>query len=242
MADLGPLDRPRNLAGDYLRQAAEALHAACDPEHLYKPWRPDQVRHGLGWAVMRKMAAGARFESARTSALFSALSAEALINEYLAAVAPSKSKLKQADRRSTVKKYTEVSAEFAGEPLFPEGDAVITKLEQLFELRHKLVHPKPGLGQGPLLDAGEPELEEMFPIADLADYIVIVGAAGTVIVNKLYGPTAIDVPGTMLWHAREAVFGLARRGATMPEPDAPGETSIWNLVGDYLDQRRKRAE
>lgn len=180
-------------------------------------------KEGFGWAVMQRMAAAERFAQARTSALFSALAAEAYINEYLAAVAPSKRKLKEADSASTVKKYTAIAAEFAGEPLFSDGDLVVKTLTKLFKLRHQLVHPKPGLGQGPVLDSDDSELEAMFPTVDLAQYVVIVGLAATVIVTKAYGPKAMDVPGGMLWHAREAVFDLAKRGAVVPQPNAPGE-------------------
>lgn len=124
--------------------------------------RPDVPKEGFGWAVMQRMAAAERFAQARTSALFSALAAEAYINEYLAAVAPSKRKLKEADSASTVKKYTAIAAEFAGEPLFSDGDLVVKTLTKLFKLRHQLVHPKPGLGQGPVLDSDDSELEAMF--------------------------------------------------------------------------------
>lgn len=79
--------RPRSLASDYLRQAADALDAAGDPGHLYREWRGSVPPRPFGFEMMRRWARAERFERARTSVLFCALAAEAYVNEFLAAFA-----------------------------------------------------------------------------------------------------------------------------------------------------------
>lgn len=61
--------------------------------------------------------AGGALRQARTSVLFTALAAEAYVNEFLSASDLSKARLKKLDGLPTVKKYTDATAEAFGEPL-----------------------------------------------------------------------------------------------------------------------------
>jgi hypothetical protein len=101
-----------------------------------------------------------RFERARTSVLFCALAAEAYVNEFLAAFALSKTRLKELDWVSTVRKYTHGTSEAYGETLFRDGDEATPVLRKPFELRHLLVHPKSGFGQPALLEPEDPALDD----------------------------------------------------------------------------------
>jgi hypothetical protein len=227
--------RPRSLASDYLRQAADALDAAGDPGYLYRKWRGAMPPRPFGFEMMRRWARSERFERARTSALFCALAAEAYVNEFLAAYALSKTRLKKLDGFSTVRKYTEGTREAYGATLFRDGDEATPVLRRLFELRHLLVHPKPGFGQPPLLEPHDPALEARFGLPELAEYIVIVGGCADLMTWRAYGYGTPDVPGTMLWRARDAVRQFATERRALPEPDAEPGASLWELVHTRFD-------
>jgi hypothetical protein len=230
--------RPRSLASDYLRQAADALDAAGDPSHLYRKWRGSMPPRPLGFGMMRRWARAERFECARTSVLFCALAAEAYVNEFLAAFALSKTRLKELDGVSTVRKYTHGTREAYGATLFRDGDEATPVLRRLFALRHLLVHPKPGFGQPALLDPEDPALEERFALPELAEYVVIVGGCSDLMAWRAYGYGMPDVPGTMLWHARDAVRQFAAERRALPEPDAEPRQSLWELVHAQFDALR----
>lgn len=227
--------RPRSLASDYLRQAADALDAAGDPGHLYRKWRDSMPPRPLGFEMIRRWARSERFERARTSVLFSALAAEAYVNEFLAAFALSKTRLKELDGLSTVRKYTNGTSEAYGETLFRDGDEATATLRRLFDLRHLLVHPKPGFGHPPLLEQEDPALEDRFALPELAEYVVIVGGCADLMTWRAYGYGTPDVPGTMLWRARDAVRQFADERRELPEPDAEPRPSLWELVHAQYD-------
>lgn len=227
--------RPRSLASDYLRQAADALDAAGDPGHLYRKWRGSMPLRPFGFEMMRRWARLERFGRARTSVLFCALAADSYVNEFLAAFALSKTRLKEFDRVSTVRKYTHGTSEAYGETLFREGDETTAVLRRLFELRHLLVHPKPGFGQPALLEPEDPALEERFALPELAEYVVIVGGCADLMAWRAYGYGTPDVPGTMLWRARDAVRKFAAERRALPEPDAELGPSLWEFVHAQFD-------
>jgi hypothetical protein len=185
---------------------------------------------------MLRWAEQERFRQARTCALFAALAAEAYVNEFLAGSDLSKARLKKLDALSTIRKYTEGTSEAFGETLFRDGDEVMPSLTRLFKLRHRLVHPKPGFGATGMLDAIDPELDELFALPELAEYVVYVGGAAEVLVRRVYGYDTIDTPASMLWRGRKAVFDYARRRATLPEPAEPDERTIWQLVGERVQE------
>jgi hypothetical protein len=227
--------RPRSLASDYLRQATDALDAAGDPGHLYRKWRNSMPPRPFGFEIMRRWARSERFERARTSVLFSALAAEAYVNEFLAAFGLSKARLKELDGLSTVRKYTEGTATAYGETLFHDRDETTPVLRKLFDLRHLLVHPKPGFGQPPLLEAEDAALDERFALPELAEYVVIVGGCADLVTRRAYGFDTFDFPGTMLWRARGAVRQFADERRQLPEPDAEPGPSLWRLVHAQFD-------
>lgn len=117
--------RPRGLASDYLHQAAEAFHAAGDPADLYRQWRPNMPPAPMGRSWMHGFARQQRFRHARTCVLFSALAAEAFVNEFLAAFDLFRSRLKTLDNLSTVGKYIEGTEVAFGAVLFRDDDEVM---------------------------------------------------------------------------------------------------------------------
>lgn len=227
--------RPRGLASDYLHQAADAFHAAGDPGHLYRQWPPKLPAARAGQVWMQRWVREERFRQARTCVLFAALAAEAYVNEFLAASDLSKTRLRKLDGLATVRKYTDATSEAFGEALFWHGDEVTPKLTRLFELRHQLVHPKPGFGSPGILAPSDAELDKKFAMSDLAEYVITVGGAAEILVRRAYGYDQIDVPGSSLWRGRQALFDYADRRATLPEPDEPDERTLWQLVGDRID-------
>lgn len=230
--------RPRGLASEYLRQAAEAFHAAGDPGHLYAQWRPDKVGpERFGWDFMRRWAQAERLKFARNCVLFSAFSAEAFINEFLAAFDLSNTRLKELDRRPTIEKLLVGTAEAYGQACFRDDDELTVVLRKLFDLRNMLVHPKPGFGPPPsLLDSNDAQVDERFAMSELADFVVMVGGVGDALTFRAYGYEKFDIVGRTLWRARSAVNEYAERRSDLPDPDEPAESTIWNIVGEHLDQ------
>lgn len=229
--------RPRGLASEYLRQAAEAFHAAGDPEQLYAQWRPDNVRSKpFGWDFMRSWAREDRLRYARNCVLFSAFATEAFVNEFLAAFELSNRRLKELDRKPTMEKLLAGTAEAYGEAFFHDGREPVPVLRSLFDLRNRLVHPKPGFGPTGLLGSDDPEHEEPFAMTELAEYVVMVGGVGDVLTWRAYGYERFDVVGRQLWMARPAVREYATRRLEVPDPDEPAEPTIWQIVGDHLDK------
>ncbi len=141
---------PRSLAGEYLEQALDALHAAGDSHSLYPAWalapRAKLQSPALGFALV--LARTARRRSARNAALFSALAAEAYVNEFLAAYLAGDD-LATVDRWPTVDKYVKGTRRaFDGAQLFWRGVEPMPTIRRLFKLRDQLVHPKPGYEPG----------------------------------------------------------------------------------------------
>ena len=226
--------RPRGLSSDYLQQAAEAFHAAGDPAHLYRHWasKPQSDQAVLAW--MHRWAREERFKQARTCVLFVALAAEAYVNEFLAASELSRSRVKTLDNLSTVKKYTDGTAEAFGARLFRDGDEVMPKLEKLFKLRHQLAHPKPGFGPPGVLGPSDPTLDAKFAMPELAAYIVFIGGAAEILVRRAYGYDTFDASASMLWFGRDAVFDFASRRHALPKPHELAESSIWKQVAEAV--------
>lgn len=125
-----------------------------------------------------------------------------------------------------MRKYTHGTSEAYGATLFRDGDEATPVLRRLFALRHLLVHPKPGFGQPALLDPEDPALGERFSLPELAEYVVIVGACADLMAWRAYGYGTPDVPGTMLWRARDAVRQFAAEHRALPEPDAEPRPSL----------------
>jgi hypothetical protein len=227
------------LTGEYLSQAAEALDAAGDPDRVGP--KIDPSRGGPIGAVSRALTGAryARMRYCRTSILFSALAAEAYINQYLTAKL-SNSDFDAIDRMPTVDKYV-LGPRAAGDgTLFRRDGRIVPQLRELFRLRSKLVHPKPGVG--PTHEGPDPH-ESEFSAAVAGDCLLAVSAAAVVLVRKIYGPTAYATPAAELWFGRDVVREQARLAASPlpgiredPEGDPP-YVSIFKAIREQLPFR-----
>ena len=140
---------PSTLASSHLAQGLDALDDACSPEAVFTPrkiWplRPSdsiRSRHTLSEITQRNLCL--------TATLFTAFAAEAFVNNFLyihdLKSRLSATKFKNLDRGSTVRKYVEGVA-IAYEPLFDPDDEVMPAISELVDIRHKLVHARPGIG------------------------------------------------------------------------------------------------
>jgi len=223
--------RPASLAGEYLTQAIEQLHDAGDPLHLYQHWRrfppknPDLVRDEMTMAAVR-----ARMRAARGTVLYAAFAGEAYVNEFLAAHGV----LERWDRAPTTKKFLEGSAEAYGSPLFFADREAYPVLVELYQLRHRLAHPKPGFGgHGIHFETGE-EYESQFALPRLAEYVVMVGGAADLLTPRAYGMDQIDVVGMVAWRGRAVLRDYASRHRELPAWDGPSERKLFRQAGDHV--------
>lgn len=222
--------RAESLAGDYLMQAVEHLHDAGDPAHLFDHWRrhPSANRDHMESEGRRR-----RLRAARTAVLLTAFSGEAYVNEFLDAHGA----LAKWDREATFHKFLKGTADAYGSRLFFHDREGYQELVDLYKLRDRLVHPKPGFGA-----AGEhglareiPEkFEALFALPKVAEYIVAVAGAADVLVPRAFGFETFDLMGMTCWRGRSILRGYARRNRKLPAWDAPSERALFRQAGDYL--------
>jgi hypothetical protein len=174
-----PIYLEDNTAGAYLTQARAALLDCAKPRKLYGSWRePADVDKGerLGHHLL---AQARQLDFARTSILFSALSAEAYINGFLWRQL-STADFEAVERLPTDEKYV-LGPELAlQERLFDRGAEPAQSIDALFKLRHDLVHPK-----GKQIEVGrdgdlmDPRFEDFNPQAAARFIIRVAEAAAT---------------------------------------------------------------
>jgi hypothetical protein len=223
--------RPASLAGDYLMEAIDAFHDAGDPAHLYEHWRRFPPKDPKTEADnMRKAARRARIRAARNAVLFAAFAGEAYVNEFLAAHGA----LEEWDRKPTTKKFLKGTAAAYGSPLFFSDREAYPVLVELYELRDRLVHPKPGFGvEGIHFEAGE-DYESLFALPKLAEYIVMVGGAADLLVPRAYGMNEADLVGLVAWRGRPLIRDYATRNHRLPTWNAPSERRLFRQAGDHV--------
>ncbi len=230
-------ERPASLSGAYLLQALESLHAAGDPDALYGPTRLDEdVAEGRSFFIVQ--ARQNRVQSCWTAVIFAALAAEAYVNEFLASKLDAKKDRDGLDRLSTVDKYvlgTRVA--YPEETLFRRDDEVIPTLAELFGLRNKLVHPKPGFAPSKLL-APPGEFEGLVEPPKVAHYIVMVAGAAVLLMRRAYPDRPLDVPADMIWFGRTVILEYGKRATKLP---ALGAASPAPLFKQAVDRLRKNA-
>lgn len=160
-------EKPRTLSAAYLEQSLDALYAAGNPAVLFEKWREKPPKNKTAEAFMVLTARRTHLAQCRTATLFAALSAEAYVNEFLAAHLKGND-LKAVDRMSPVDKYVLGTKLAYGESLFFRDREPFPVINELFKLRNQLVHPKPGFGPaGPLGPSGD--FEQLFPPTRVAE-------------------------------------------------------------------------
>lgn len=223
--------RPASLAGDYLTEAIEALHAGGDPAHLFGHWRRHPPADVKAEAPRMKAAARrARLRAARRAVLLAAFAGEAYVNEFLAAHGV----LDQWDRESTIRKFSKGTQAAYGSLLFPTDGETHQRLVDLYKLRDRLAHPKPGFGgEGIHFETGE-DFESLFALPKVAEYIVMVGGAADLLVPRAYGMDQFDLVGMVVWRGRSVVRGYAQRNRRLPAWNASSERQLFRQAGDSL--------
>jgi hypothetical protein len=224
-------DRHAALSGEYLLQALDGLHDAGDPAHLFAHWRrfppndPHKVENEMRAAALR-----ARVRAARTAVLFAALAAESYVNEFLSVHGA----LPKWNREPTHRKFLKGTHEAYGSQLFfvdREGYQVIV---DLFKLRDRLVHPKPGFGVSGLLGQPDTDFEQLFAMPKVAEYIVMVGGSADLLMPRAYGFESIDIAGMVIWRGRSVIREYAQRHSKLPVWDAPAERPLFRQAADHV--------
>jgi hypothetical protein len=232
--EIAGVERPERdvgLSGEYLLQALDGLHDAGDPAHLYAHWRrfppaePEKAE-----ADMHTTARRARIRAARTAVLFAALAAESYVNEFLSVHGA----LTKWDREPTHRKFLKGTHEAYGSPLFFTDREAYPVIVELFKLRDRLVHPKPGFGVTTPHGQPSTDFEQLFAMPKVAEYIIMVGGSADLLMPRAYGFESVDVAGTVIWRGRSVIRDYAKRHNKLPRWDAPPERKLFRQAGDYV--------
>lgn len=222
MADEKRQPERRSLAGAYLDQAADALHASGSSDALY-----GDVRHSaevVAHALSQLLAPNKRLEFSRTAVLFAAIAAEAYINAFIFEpgrfARPDREAL---DRLPTIDKFV-LAPRLAGITPMRRGREPITTLKTLFDLRNALVHPKPELMERGSVISEEPHGFDRFNPEAAAQVIVAVSDAALKL--ALATKAQADFTALLFWDGRHKLRAYGRRARTQlpsvtdkPHPD-----------------------
>jgi hypothetical protein len=229
--------RPESLAGEYLTQAINALHDAGDPSVLFAHWRkfkpgdPAQERERMRAAGKRS-----RLRAARNAVLFAAFAGEAYVNEFLAAHGV----LEKWDRKPTAEKYLKGTAEAYGCALYFHDRSSYPVLRDLYDLRNRLAHPKPGFGVRGLHSHASSDFAAQFALPKVAEYIVTVGGAADLLIPRAHGMHKYDLAGLIAWRGKEAIRDYARRNKRLPAWNAASERPLFRQAGDLALEISRR--
>ena len=216
--------REENLAGAYLSQAVQASLDTMRPARLYPPTKgTKRSSEGLVRDDLLRMmnAASRRLDFARTSILFSALAAEAYVNEFLLRQAGhaglAKKDVEGLDKLSTPEKYVLGPRAVLGRAVFGRGRQPIQDIRDLFKLRNLLVHPKARrvkVRKNHLFDV--PGFEDYNPEA-AARFLVAVATAAVALSNATDPPGPVDSTATGVIELSDELLSLTRdAGSQLP--------------------------
>jgi len=221
MAEL-PERRYRTLAGVYLQQSLDAFRAAGSSDGLYIF---SHAKLYLGWPDHHDSKAGLlesgalkqQTEHCRTSILFSALSCEAYVNEYLKHCLGGRD-FDAIDRLPTLEKLV-IGCRLAGGPIYERGQGDGQTIASLFELRNKLVHPRPGLGRYPS-GAEYPNRDDTFNPPTALKYILSVAHVGCTLIQRAFpDPSRLDSPSFEITRGEKFLSHLAHEiDGSVPKP------------------------
>ncbi len=225
-----------SMAGALLEQAVEALRDAASSDALYRPV-PGRYRGSLLEPLQARLdALNRRLRLLRNCVIFSALAAEAYINECLAAWL-SPADVAGIDRLATLDKLI-LGPRLAGhDGPVRRGEEPAQTLQRLFQARNRLVHPKPG----ELSAYVERDLERddaVYGPRSAMSYLVAVAHTVTLL-QPLRSDRTFDWPAGGIWDHRvvlERHIDLTGPElADLPTADDPP-------IEDLLEQIRQRAE
>jgi hypothetical protein len=230
-------ERPTTLSGFYLRQAVDSFGRSGDAQALYGQLYGRSDLDSTQKAVALIDGQRVRMESRLQAVLFSALAAESYVNEFLGGHLTG-GDFKAVDRMSPVDRYVVGTRLGAGKEIFQRDRPPIPALRQLFKLRNRLVHPKPGFGPSPTLGPLG-DFEANFESGKIADFMTAVAAAGIVLIKRTYGPDHLDLWADVVWFGRETLFDFATESAQLPAVDAePAAPLLSKLLEARLPRPR----
>lgn len=213
------------LGEEYLSQAHEALLASVDPHHLYEQRARRRNADPALQAAARVLARKRRLRSARTSILFSALSIEATVNEFLG-LGLRRADFAAVDKLSTIEKLMIGPRLVLGEPLFDRGKEPTQTVTRLMRLRNVLVHPK----ARPIRVAGDSRIDEPgfgdYNPEIAAQYLLAVARASSLLLSVYPDAEELLVAPALL-AARTELVGSCRSGShQLPGFHAPRPGNI----------------
>jgi len=215
--------RPATLSATYLSQAVDAFGLTNDPPTLYTYlYGRDLDSTGRALAVIE--AGRVRLNCSMRAVLFAALAAESYVNEFLAAHL-SRQDRDAMDRLPTVSKYVLGFRIGSDREPFKRDRWPIPILKDLFTLRDRLVHPKPGFGPEPVLGPLG-SFEEQFTGEQVARYLIAVACAGLVVVKETYGPDHLDLWTDLIWFGRDVIHEFASEATALPPVDGPPSVTL----------------
>ncbi len=167
-----------------------------------------------------------------TASLFTAFAAEAFVNDFLAVhLMPelSRAAFRRIDRLPIGRKYVEAVAQAYG-PLFNEGDEVMPHLRELFDVRNGLVHARAPAGPAMAYRA-DPSWRQTYPPAKVAEWLVAVAGAASVMERRAYGFDYFSTPASAIWHARAIIYEHAADADPLPSAEHTGREPLISLLG-----------
>ena len=212
-----PRPAPRTLASSHLLNALNALDDACTFEAVLSPRRIWPLGRKDPPEAFATLADITQRDFCCAAALFAAFAAEAFVNDFLDVHLRDKLtdvQFGKIDRWSTLRKYLEAVEQAYGR-LFWEGDEVMPALKQLFDLRNRLVHARPGVGPA-MAATRDPDWRRDYPPSRVARWLVAVAGAAESMEIRCYGFDYLSFPATLIWRGRQIV--QARGAAAEPLP------------------------
>lgn len=216
--------RPATLSATYLSEAIEAFGLTNDPPTLYSYLHGQRDLDQTGRALAQIEANRVRVKCSMRAVLFAALAAESHINEFLGARF-SRQDREALDRLPTVSKYVLGFRIGSTKDPFKRDRWPVPVLKDLFKLRDRLVHPKPGFGPEPVLGPLGP-FEEKLASRQVADYLVAVACAGFVVIKETYGPDHLDLWTDLIWFGRDVIDEFVSEAGELPPLDGPPSISL----------------
>ena len=232
---------PRTLASSHLLTALNALDDACNPETVLSPRRIWPLRRDDPPQAFATLADITQRDLCCTAALFAAFAAEGYVNDFLGVHLRDKvtdTQFAKIDRWSTRRKYVEAVEQAYGR-LFWEGDEVMPAIDELFDLRNRLVHARPGVGP-PMAGTRDPDWRQQHPPSRVARWLPAVAGAAESMEIRCYGFDWLSFPATPIWRGRKIVQARAATADPLPAPEAAGQPPLIEALN--ADVARRNAE
>jgi hypothetical protein len=140
------------------------------------------------------------------------------------------------DRLPTLDKLV-LGTRLVGGPAYERGEGDGQTIGQLFALRNKLVHPRPGIGRFPR-GAEWPRPDPTFNGPTAAGYGIAVARVGLNLIQIAFPhPNYVETPAVEIVRGETYLRKLAERASS---PPTPAEDPLPDLVDELRALRRRR--